>query len=72
MKELRIKINNKDRKKYGLETDEMNFSDLEKKILLAQAREALERTAMRAKESGLDKLSNKDINRIIKTVRRSA
>ena len=72
MEELRIKIKRTDRKKYDLEVNEINFSELEKKILLTHAREALERSALRAKEAGLDKLSNRDINRIIKTVRKSA
>jgi len=72
MGELIIRINSKDRKKYDLDTGEMSFSDLEKKIILAQAREALERTAKRAKEAGLDKLSNKDISRSRSGWRKSA
>jgi hypothetical protein len=50
----------------------MEFEELEKKILLAQAREALERTTLGAKEAGLDKLTNKDINRIIRAARKNA
>lgn len=72
MKEIIIKINSKDRKKYGLEDARMSFAELEKRIVLAQAREALERTAMIAKRAGLSKMSNREINQIIKTVRKSA
>ena len=72
MTEITIKINRKDRKKYGLENTTMSFAELEKKIVLAQAREALERTAMIAKRTGLSKMSNREINQIIKTVRKSA
>ena len=72
MTEITIKINRKDRKKYGLEDARMSFAELEKKIVLAQAREALERTAMIAKRTGLSKMSNREINQIIKTVRKSA
>ena len=72
MKEIIIKVNSKDRKKYGLENTTMSFAELEKKIMLAQAREALERTAMIAKRTGLSKMTNREINQIIKTVRKSA
>lgn len=72
MKEIIIKVNSKDIKKYRLEDAKMSFAELEKKIALAQAREAIERTAMIAKRTGLNKMTNREINQIIKTVRKSA
>jgi hypothetical protein len=43
MSDLLVKIKTSQRKKYLIKDKEMEFEELEKKILLAQAREALER-----------------------------
>ena len=72
MSDLLVKIKTSQRKKYLIKDKEMEFEELEKKILLAQAREALDRTTLGAKEAGLDKLTNKDINRIIRAARKNA
>ena len=72
MSELIVNIKPAARKKYLIKDKEMSFEDLEKKILLAQAREAMDRVVKGAKEVGLDKLTNKDINRIIKAARKNA
>jgi hypothetical protein len=72
MSDLIVKIKISQRKKYLIKDKEMEFEELEKKILLAQAREAIERTTRGAKEAGLDKLTSEDINRIIRTARKNA
>jgi hypothetical protein len=72
MSELIVNIKPSARKKYLIKGKEMNFEELEKKILLAQAREAMDRIVKGAKEAGLDKLTNKEINGIIKAARKNA
>jgi len=45
---------------------------LEKKIILSLARDNLDRAVKIARESGLSKMTNKEINQIIKETRQRA
>ncbi len=71
-KKLLVRIEPQEKKDYKISGTEMKFSDLERKILLKHAQRALENAARIAKETGLSKMTNKEINQIIKEVRRSA
>ena len=67
---LTVRIEPQEKKDYKISGREMRFSDLEKKILLKQAQRSLENAARIAKETGLSKMTNKEINQIIKKVRK--
>lgn len=69
MNELKVKVNPTIRKKYGIIGSSINFIELEKKIRLALAREKLDQIAKIAKETGLSKMTNDQINNIIKEAR---
>lgn len=69
---LTVRIEPQEKKDYKISGREMRFSDLEKKILLKQAQRSLENAARIAKETGLSKMTNKEINQIIKKVRKGA
>lgn len=69
---ITVRIEPQEKKDYKISGREMRFSDLEKKILLKQAQRSLENAARIAKETGLSKMTNKEINQIIKKVRKGA
>jgi hypothetical protein len=72
MGELIVNIKPGTRKKYSIKKKQLDFEELERLILLAQARENLKQAVAIAKETGLSKISNKGINDIIAEVRRDA
>lgn len=72
MSELIVEIKPCTRKKNSIKKKQLDFEELERLILLAQARENLKQAAAIAKETGLSKISNKGINDIIAEVRRDA
>lgn len=71
-KKLTVTIEPQEKKDYKISGREMRFSELERKILLRHAQRALENAARIAKETGLSKMTNKEINHIIKEVRKGA
>lgn len=72
MEALKVRIKSAARKKYEIEGNEIDFELLEKKIRIALRQEQLDRTVKAAKEAGLSKMTNKQINQIIKEVRKGA
>ena len=72
MEALKVKIKPAAKKKYEIEGNEIDFELLEKKIRIALRQEQLDRTVQAAKEAGLSKMTNKQINQIIKEVRKGA
>jgi Glu-tRNA(Gln) amidotransferase subunit E-like FAD-binding protein len=69
MIELKIKIKPSLRKKYNIKEREMNFEELEKIIRMEIVREKFDRVTQIAKETGLSKITQKEINKIIKETR---
>ena len=72
MSELIVNISPTIKKKYSIRGNRIDFNELEEKIRLANARERLDRVVKIAKETGLSKMTNKEINEIIKEVRNNA
>ncbi len=72
MSELMVTISPAIKKKYGIKGNKINFNKLEEKIELAKARERLDRIVKMAKETGLSKMTNKEINQVIKEAREYA
>ncbi|MBI1766939.1 MAG: hypothetical protein HY015_07195 [Bacteroidetes bacterium] len=72
MSELIVNISPTIKKKYRISGNRINFNELEEKIRLANARDRLDRVVKIAKETGLSKMTNKEINQIIKRVRENA
>lgn len=72
MSELIVSISPAIKKKYRISGNRIKFNELEEKIRLAKARERLDRVVKIAKETGLSKMTNKEINQIIKEVRKNA
>jgi len=72
MSELIVNISPTIKKKYRISGNRINFNELEEKIRLANARDRLDRVVKIAKETGLSKMTNKEINQIIKKVRENA
>lgn len=72
MSEIVITISPTLKKKYRIDSNRMNFQELEEKIRLANARDNLDRVVKIAKETGLSKMTNKEIDQIIKEVRQNA
>jgi Glu-tRNA(Gln) amidotransferase subunit E-like FAD-binding protein len=69
MIELKIKIKPSLRKKYNIKEREMNLEELEKIIRMEIVREKFDRVTQIAKETGLSKITQKEINKIIKETR---
>lgn len=69
MIELKIKIKPSLRKKYNIKEREMDFEELEKIIRMEIVREKFDRVIQIAKETGLSKMTQKEINKIIKETR---
>jgi Glu-tRNA(Gln) amidotransferase subunit E-like FAD-binding protein len=69
MIELKIKIKPSLRKKYNIKEREMNLGELEKIIRMEIVREKFDRVTQIAKETGLSKITQKEINKIIKETR---
>ncbi len=55
MSELKVKITPTIKKKYNIQSNTIDFAELEEKIRLAIARDRLDRLARIAKEAGLFK-----------------
>jgi len=72
MSELIVNISPTIKKKYRISGNRINFNELEEKIRLANARDRLDRVVKIAKETGLSKMTNKEINQIIKKSRENA
>jgi hypothetical protein len=72
MSELIVTISPAIKKKYNIKGSKINFTELEQKLQLAIARERLNNIVKMAKESGLSKMTNKEINQIIKEARENA
>lgn len=72
MNQIKVKVNPLIRKKYNLKGNEINFIELEEKIKLSIARDRLDRLVKTAKETGLSKMTNKEINEVIKDARKNA
>jgi hypothetical protein len=72
MNKLKVNINSLIRKKYNIRGSEINFEELEIKIKLANARDRLKKLNKIAKETGLSKMTNREINNIIADVRKNA
>ncbi len=72
MSELIVNISPTIKKKYRISGNRIDFDELEEKIRLATARDRLDRVVKIAKETGLSKMTNKEINQIIKEVRANA
>jgi hypothetical protein len=72
MSELIVTISPAIKKKYRIAGKKINFNELEEKIQLAAARDRLDRIVKAAKEAGLSKMTNKEINQIIKEARENA
>ena len=69
---MKVKIKLAAKKKYGIKGNQIDFEELEKKIILSLARDNLDKAVKIARETGLSKMSNKEINQIIKETRQRA
>lgn len=69
MKTLQINISEKDFQNYNFENNTMDFNDLIKKVDLENAKKAMLESIKIAKNVGLDKLTNEEINYEISQVR---
>jgi hypothetical protein len=72
MNELKVKIKPTTRKQYLIKENEIGFEELKRLILLANARKRMEKVVALAKKTGLSKMSNKEIDKIIKESRQRA
>ncbi len=69
MSELKVKITPTIKRKYSIQGNSIDFSELEEKIKLSIASDRLDRIVRVAKENGLSKMPNKEIDQVIKEVR---
>jgi|GEM_PF-1945941 len=72
MEAIKVKIKTASKKKYEILGNEIDFDLLENKIRNEIMREQFDRTVEAAKKAGLSKMTNKEINTIIKKVRKGA
>ncbi len=72
MKTLTVPINEFDFVKFGFESDTISFAELQKKISLAYAKEALARCHKIAQDTGLSEITLQEINVEIQAVRTHA
>lgn len=72
MSDLKVKIKPTTRRKYLIKENVIDFEELEKLILLANARKSMEKVVALAKKTGLSKMSNREIDKIIKETRQRA
>jgi hypothetical protein len=72
MNKITVKISAIDKKKLNLKSDEIDFVDLERLIMLSAARENLKKVVAIARKTGLSKMTSKEIDAEIKAYRESA
>ncbi|MCI0750486.1 MAG: hypothetical protein L0Y35_01490 [Flammeovirgaceae bacterium] len=72
MGKILVTINKEQRKKYNILEEELSFDELEKRFILMEAKESLKKAVAIAKKTGLSKMKNSEINKIIKSVRKRA
>ena len=72
MKTLTVPINEIDYKKLGFNTKKIPFSKLKEKISIEIAQQAILKCQAIAQETGLSKMTLKEINDEIKAVRKNA
>ncbi len=69
MSELIVKIKSNAKKKYLIKGKEIDFEELEKLMHLSIAREKMRKVVSIAVKTGLSKMTNKEINEIVKETR---
>lgn len=72
MNTLTVKVDRKLRHKYRLHGDEIEFEELRRRIIAAEGREFLRVANIAAFQSGLSRLTSKDIEKEIRAARRGS
>lgn len=72
MRTIQLLVNEKDYFKYGFRKNRLTLSEFRKKIEIEIFQKSIEKSLKIAKETGLSKISLKDINKEIEKVRKDA
>jgi len=72
MEKLTVTITPKEKKKYNIKKNQLDFEELEKLIILSGARENLKKAVAIARKTGLSKMTQKEINDEVKAYRKGA
>lgn len=69
MTSLTVKLDKNSQRKYRLQGKEIEFEELRRRIIAAEGLQFLRATNRAAAEAGLTRMTNRDIEREIKTAR---
>ncbi len=72
METLKVKISSSEKKRLKINRSEIDFTEFEKLIKLAIARDRMKKVVQSARTSGLSKMTSDEIDAEIKAYRRSA
>jgi hypothetical protein len=72
METLKVKISPSEKKRLKINQNEIDFSEFERLIKLAIARDRMKKVVQSARTSGLSKMTSQEIDTKIKAYRRSA
>ena len=72
METLRVKISATDKRRLKINSNEMDFSEFERLMKLAIARDRMKKVVQVARNTGLSKMTSREIDAEIKAYRRSA
>ncbi|HCW09024.1 MAG TPA: hypothetical protein DGG95_16835 [Cytophagales bacterium] len=72
METLKVKISATEKKRLKISRNEIDFSEFERLIKLAIARDRMKKVVQSARASSLSKMTSQEINAEIKAYRRSA
>jgi hypothetical protein len=72
METLKVKISASDKRRLKIDSNELDFSEFEKLMKLAIARDRMKKVVQIARSSGLSKMSSREINAEIKAYRKRA
>jgi hypothetical protein len=68
MKVLEVEIEDEILEDLGITSSKITYNELRKQIAAAEARRALEECSERAREEGLDKMSEEDLGSLVRAL----